>query len=214
MKKDRSTKVIAAEMRGARRHRLSLEAQVYETGAGARAATIANISETGCLVELQDAGVARTEVSIEIIGLDIPPVDARVTWHGDAAFGCVFDEPLGAATVSAARLRGDPPSERTSQRTDWAERLVAARKRLAISASAMARELGISRPTLWAWETGRSAPSVENAGRVEDWLSQAEPPLPAGNKAGELGSRVDALRAQVADVLGVEPGDIDISLRL
>ena len=153
-------------------------------------------------------------MSIDIHGLDIAPIDARVTWQGDRAVGCVFVKPLSAAVVSAARLRGDLPAGRSSEPGDWGDRILAARKRLAISASATARELGISRPTLWAWETGRSAPSEENASRVEDWLSQAESSPPAGRKSDDFGSRVEALRAEVANVLGVDPGDIDISLKL
>ena len=90
--------------RGAPRRTLHLGVNGRFGGEGDGRATVHNISATGLLIE--------TEASLaegESIAIDLPEVgerSARVVWVDAPMHGCRFDEPLGAAALSAAQLRG------------------------------------------------------------------------------------------------------------
>lgn len=42
----------------------------------------------------------------------------------------------------------------------WGSNIRAQRERLGLSREALARRIGVSPPTIWRWETGKSAPTI------------------------------------------------------
>lgn len=97
--------------RGARRRKLSLEAQGTTSSGMAADVLIHNLSTTGLLIQTS------TDLSIgEAITVDVPHAGttlAVVMWNSGNLFGCEFVAPVPSAAVSASLLRN--PVERPSE---------------------------------------------------------------------------------------------------
>lgn len=97
--------------RGARRRKLSLEAQGTTSSGMAADVLIHNLSTTGLLIQTS------TDLSIgEAITVDVPHAGttlAVVMWNSGNLFGCEFVAPVPNAAVSASLLRN--PVERPSE---------------------------------------------------------------------------------------------------
>ena len=84
----------------------------------------------------------------------------------------------------------------------------------------LARRAGVSRPTLWSWETGKSRPTKENLANLKqalqmemgDGAGRAEDDEPVGKVQPSLNQVVERHRQSMADELGVAPGSIKISI--
>lgn len=96
--------------RGARRRKLSLEAQGTTSSGTSTDVLIHNLSTTGLLIQTS------TDLTIgEAISVDIPHAGttlAVVMWHSGTLFGCEFVAPVPNAAISASLLLN--PIERTS----------------------------------------------------------------------------------------------------
>ena len=96
----------------------------------------------------------------------------------------------------------------------------AARSSAGLSAAELARRAGVSRPTLWSWETGKSRPTKENLANLKqalqmemgDGAGRAEDDEPVGKVQPSLNQVVERHRQSMADELGVAPGSIKISI--
>jgi hypothetical protein len=93
--------------RGLKRTGLTLSALTSSPSAGDLPVVIRDISPGGLLIESRAA-----ELAVEdLIDAELPgsgPVRAKVVWRSGPFFGCQFSQPLAAAVVSAALLKGEP----------------------------------------------------------------------------------------------------------
>lgn len=125
-----------------------------------------NVSTTGLLLET----AIRLTVG-ERIEIDLPHAAAswaRVIWSSDDLSGCQFEEPISAAALSAAQLQSTPgqPLELARQTAEaeavpgesFGTRLQRLRKDRALTLAQVAKRLGVSKPTVWAWEQGKAKP--------------------------------------------------------
>lgn len=163
-----------ADSRRSMRHRLVLPVRVT-VGELTHDGVVLDISTNGCLIELNIELQPQEALTIDL------PIDrgstlqAEVVWNGDDIFGCQFSSPLPTPIVHEARLRGAPllagrmPDDASTEQLAVA--IGTARRRSGLSATELARRTGVSRPTLWSWETGKTRPSDTNLHKLREVLA-------------------------------------------
>lgn len=212
---------------------------------------VRDISARGLLLETEE-GVTLDPV----IAVGLPEagdVEAHVIWQGDKLAGCRLDDHLSQATIDAVRVKGeaahaeqpeqpeqmdrgreefDAPVPRTAART-LAARLKQLRLSRDLTRAELAERSGISTPSIWAWETGRTVPrlgSLETLAKglgvpVSELQIGAGAALPEmaslsiGEGGGALGTArladlVSASKAQIAALAGTTPDRVTITIAL
>lgn len=219
-------------------HRLLLQLNTRGVTADGDTATVLihNLSASGLLIETQlDLPIGR-KLSVELP--EVGQVSASVVWRSDQLAGCRFDEPISQAVLSATQLRN--PIQRGLDLNELAasapfgERLRFYRQRKGLSRTRLASLTGLSTPTLWAWETGKTQPRRSNLDAVaaaldvsvDELLRGAPPPARSPETASaadaeatspdpsSLREKLRPFKAQIASLLGVEPGQVHITIRL
>jgi len=173
-------------------------------------AAVRNLSSTGLLIETT-AELAEGEV----FTVDLPEVGAQesvVMWADAPHYGCRFTAPLSAAGLAAAQLQAEPhaPADDTSE--DFAVRLRRLRTERGLSLGEVAARLGVSKPTVWAWEHRKSRPVERRMTALAEVLGVTAAglePMPTG--APEV---LDRSRRHIAEAYGVEPGQVRIMIEL
>ena len=176
------------------RRTLRLEA-VGETAGGHTAVTIHNISSTGLLLETT-AALAEGEA----IDVDLPhngKTRANVIWASGSFHGCAFDTPITQAALSAAQLRGGTASAEvttpaSAPSVDVGDaslggRIQRLRKERRMTLSDLAIRMGVSKPTVWAWEQGKAKPVESRMAALAEAL---------GVSAAELRPSVNSIAGQ------------------
>ncbi|WP_095011625.1 helix-turn-helix domain-containing protein [Tsuneonella mangrovi] len=177
---------------------------------GAQAATVRNISATGMLIEC--ATELSTGDSIAVILPEAGEREAHVVWAEAPMFGCQFSEPLSDAMLSAAELAGEIglPSPATDE--DFGERLHRLRTERGLSLGDIADKLGVSKPTVWAWEHGKSRPIERRLAGLAEVLGVTPAGLqPAPPSQDEIIARH---RQRLAEMYGVDPERVRILIEL
>lgn len=195
------------------RRRLLLEASGALSSGTPAAVLIHNVSATGLLLE---TGTPLTEG--ERIDIDLPDVGATpatIVWSDAKFHGGHFDTELSVGVLSALELRSaaaplplGQPSETLSSR------LHHLRKAKGMTLDAVAKELGVSKPTVWAWEQGRARPSPERFARIAELFGLAETRLATGRDVDALGEVLTQTRQLVANTFGVEISKVRIMIDL
>jgi transcriptional regulator with XRE-family HTH domain len=201
----------AADRRENGRRTLRLDVPGTFAG-GAGAATVHNISPTGLLIET-------TTILAEgdCFAVDLPEAGgqmAEVVWASAPMFGCRFSELVGAGTLSAAQLRGEAahPALSTDTPDDLGARLKHLRRERGLSLGDIAARLGVSKPTVWAWEHGKSRPIDRRLSALADVLGVT----PEGLDRAPSGAndQLERSRRQIADAYGVELSRVRIMIEL
>ena len=126
-----------------------------------------NLSVSGVLIETAADLMMGQDIAIALP--EAGDVVASVVWQSERLYGCRFRQPLPRAALSAARLRNPLPSDfdpadRAAADTDAdAEETLGARLRRlrqarGLSLAGLAQAAGLSKPSIWAWENGTTAP--------------------------------------------------------
>lgn len=202
------------------RHTLRLDALGATADGEPARVTVHNISASGLLIET----AAVLDIG-ETIALDLPEAGERiatVSWASGAFYGCQLDRPLGSAELSAAQLRGDAPAEARAPRPaltalddDFAHRLQRLRKQRGFTLAQVAEQLGVSKPTVWAWEQGRSRPVGNRIDPLAEVLGVSRAELyPEANALTPLNHLLARVRAEIAAVAGTAPDKIRIMIEL
>lgn len=215
--------------RGAPRRKLYLVANVTQAAAQSRV-DIFNLSATGLL--LGTTAALDLDEPFTVVLPDTGDKRARIVWSSDNLYGCRFDAPL-AETELAAALRhavpegpqstSAPPTEAT-----FGQRLKRMRAASRFSMVELAGRVGVTKPTLWKWETGRARPREAALDRLAAVLGttpvallygrRETPARPAGRfSAGDaepekLAQVVARCRAEIADCAGTDEGQISITI--
>jgi transcriptional regulator with XRE-family HTH domain len=212
---------FTSDQRGTARRTLLLEALGATAKGDSTSVTVHNISQTGLLLE-SEADLAAGET----IELDLPEagvVEARVTWRSGTFAGCEFAAPIGAAALSAAQLRGaagiDTPDAAPGPEP-FPERFARLRKASGLTLAAIADKLGVSKPTVWAWEQGKARPVEGRLEALAEALGVArseltpDRDLPRFDDSAELLPIVARSRIAIAAALGIKPERIKIAIEL
>lgn len=202
------------------RRTLRLEALGATAGGEQTRVTVHNISTGGLLIET----LAELDVG-EAIALDLPEAGERratVNWASEAFYGCQFEQPLSAAELSAAQLRGEAPAEVQVPRPalaalddDFGHRLQRLRKQRGLTLAQIAERLGVSKPTVWAWEQGRSRPVGNRIDPLAEALGIDRAELyPEAGALTPLHDMLTRVRAEIAAAAGTVPEKIRIMIEL
>lgn len=209
----------SAAARDQRRH-LLLEAQGAVAGRGAEAVLIHNVSTSGLLLETSTALSVDERIVIDLP--EAPGTPARVIWTSGALAGCQFDAPIPAAALSAAQLQGFAPEAGVGEFGSGAiaggealaVRLQRLRKARGLSMAQVAAQLGVSKPTVWAWEQGKARPVETRLEALAQALGVSREELMPGPQTPALRELLNRTRAQIAAALGTTPDRIRIMVDL
>lgn len=214
--------VSAEGQRAAPRRALRLETSGFVAGAGEANVTIHNISAAGLLLE---TGLVLTEG--ERLALDLPEagaVTAVVVWRSERLYGCAFEQTLGAAALAAAQLQGTAsggaprPAGRSSAIGNGealGHRLNRLRREAGLTLADIAAALGVSKPTVWAWEKGKARPLPERLDAIAAALGVA-PELLAESAGAphEIDLVIDQCRTRIAEACRTSPEHVRIMIEL
>jgi transcriptional regulator with XRE-family HTH domain len=202
-----------------RRHKLRLEAQGALASGDAARVLVHNISATGLLLECPLPLAIDERIAVELPHAG--PTWARVVWTSGSLFGCQFKTPISAATLSASQLRSAvgqevaiPGRSEAVPDASFGSRLQRLRADRGLSQTQVAASLGVSKPTVWAWEHGKARPA---GGRIEA-LAQVLGVQPAALLSGAADSPLDDLitrsRAEIAAAAGTRTEKVRIWIEL
>lgn len=200
--------------RGATRRRLLLPASGARTSGATADVVIHNASSTGMLIECP-APLAEGEG----IALDLPEagtVTAHVIWSSGDFYGCHFDRPISAATLSAAELRSDASqaAAEAGPRESLAARLARLRQSRRMSLADVADALELSKPTVWAWEKGRARPADHRLPAIAALYGIELEELVGDPSASGLGPTLENMRQEIAAAFGTVPAKVRIMIDL
>jgi transcriptional regulator with XRE-family HTH domain len=216
-----------ATQRTAARRALQLETSGFLAEGGAEAnVTIHNISGTGLLIE-----TALELAEGEVLAIDLPEaglVGAAVVWRSERLYGCAFEAPIGPAALAAAQLQGfapgvpgeplarpgSAPAARGSGE-QLGPRLNRLRREAGLTLADVAATLGVSKPTVWAWEKGKARPLPERLAAIAEALGVApEALVPAPGPVGEIDAVIAECRQRIAEACGTDPQAVRIMIEL
>ena len=201
------------------RRQLRLEAQGALATGDSTDVVVHDVSVTGLLLE--------STVSLsqgDTIEIDLPfagPTGSKVVWSSGNLYGCQFEEPISAAALSAAQLQSAVGHEveisaRPPSTTDESlgVRLQRLRKGRGLTQSQIAAALGVSKPTVWAWEQGRARPVDDRIEALAQVLGVSAAELLSGVNASALQAVLAKAREQVASEMGTSPDNVRIMIEL
>lgn len=212
--------------RSAPRRALRLETSGFVMGAGEANVTIHNISSTGLLLESGlDLAVG------EQLALNLPEaggVIATVVWRSERLYGCAFAEAIGPAALAAAQLQGFAPGvpTRTLSPAPAASaqpfasgdalgtRLNRLRREAGLTLADVAAALGVSKPTVWAWEKGKARPLPERLDAIAAALGVDPAQLSLGPASREIDAVIEECRHRIAEACGTSPAGVRIMIEL
>ncbi|MFA6220542.1 MAG: helix-turn-helix domain-containing protein [Erythrobacter sp.] len=219
--------------RGEPRRRLFLSGSASQTGASCEV-LVHNLSSTGMLLSTQ--GRLDLDEPLVVVFAEIGECLARIVWSAEGLFGCRFDEPLTKAQMSAILLRSEPlqlpprpitPVEEAPQAEAFGERIRRLRRQSGLSMVDFANSFGVTKPTLWKWETGRAHPRQAVLRRLADRFgmseqellfgpgerpARAQPPDHRPVRPGTLAETVARSRTVIAREAGVSPSQVSIAI--
>lgn len=212
----------------AERRRLLLEAQgALETGVQTQV-VLHNFSQSGVLLESRvDLEVGETiEIALPELPQDQPQARARVVWASGALYGCAFDTPIPTATLRAAELRSavqtelglgaapSPAGPGAIGGESLGERLHRLRKLRGLTQGELANRLGVSKPTVWAWEQGRARPIEERVEAIAQALGVDVADLRPSRTVPGLNDLIARCREQIAAAVETTPDKVRIMIEL
>lgn len=207
--------------RGAPRRTLRFLASGSLASGEATNVIVHNVSVTGLLLESRLALVEG-----ETIVIDMPqagPVPARVVWQSGTLTGCRFDVPVSAATLSAAQLQSAidheieieaPPIPQPDSEESFGARLRRLRKARKLTLEQVALNLGVSKPTVWAWEQDKARPVDSRLAELADVLGAPLGEIQSNYDAPPIADMIARARRQIAAAAGVAPARVRIMVEL
>jgi transcriptional regulator with XRE-family HTH domain len=211
--------------RGTPRRALRLETSGTLTDGREANVTIHNISAAGLLIE-----TGMVLANGERLALDLPQagaVEATVVWSSEKLHGCAFTAPLGAGALAAAQLQGLPVGDappaaplflRSDQRGSGEAlglRLNRLRREAGLTLADVATRLGVSKPTVWAWEKGKARPLPERMEAIAAALGAAPDELAdAVGHSADATALVAECRGRIAEACGTTPAAVRIMIEL
>lgn len=206
--------------RSAPRRALRLEASGLAPDGDEANVTIHNISAAGLLIE-----TALNLAQGEQLALDLPEagvVTAVIVWRSNHLYGCAFKRALGPAALAAAQLQGAAPTPtgptdvlNTRSIEPLGTRLNRLRREAGLTLADVAGALGVSKPTVWAWEKGKARPLPERMDAIAATLGIAIEDLAENHGASDAaGAVIEECRNRIAAACGIQPKSLKILIEL
>lgn len=191
-----------------------------------------DISTAGMLIET--SSVLKLGQALLLSLPEAGSVSAHVVWQDEPLFGCRFDQPLPQAAVSATRLRSTMRND--GRPVDYVAdgkapellpaRLRRLRRERGLSREALSQLTGFSKPSLWAWEVGKTMPRrrslialAQAFGLTEQQLLVGDAMAPSHDLATgafrlgqQLHDVIDLAKREVAKHAGVDVSQVQIRI--
>ncbi len=189
--------------------------------------TIHNISAAGLLIE-----TALDLAADEQFAVDLPEVgvvDAVIVWRSQQLYGCAFATALGTAALAATQLRAPSAAAKSSQPgaslpqpaardalgPAFGAKLNRLRRERGLTLADVANALGVSKPTVWAWEKGKAKPVPERLDAIAEVLGTSREDIAGQGHAGTASHALIAdYKAQIAAAFDLEPAAVRIMIEL
>lgn len=201
------------------RRTLQLQAQGALVSGLATNVIIHNVSATGMLVESDVALTPGEGIAVDLPQMGVTP--AKVVWTSGKLFGCQFEAPISSAALSAAQLRSAVTApvdlamlQRPLPGESFALRLHRLRKERGLSLARIATQLGVSKPTVWAWEQGKARPVEARIDALAEALGVERIELMAGAARHGLDDMIAHSRQQIAEAVGTSVKNVRIMIEL
>ncbi len=205
-----------ASRRGEPRRTLRLQAGGERSDGADASVTIHNASRTGLLIESETA----LEIG-EVIAVALPegvPVQAEIVWESDQFYGCRFKEPISEAALSAAQLRSEPDRAEDEAPESVGESFGARLKRLRLenrlTMEQVAKELEVTKATIWSWEHGRARPRGRRIGQLAELFDAPLEKLSAEKDRSGLPDILARSREEIAEAFGTSADKVRIMVEL
>lgn len=212
--------------RGEPRRRLALSTTAQQ-GAGGPAVDILNLSPGGLLLRTGE-GLDMSE-ALTVALPEAGDKTAEIVWHSGDLYGCRFAEPLSRGEFSAAQLAARHAAQDNEDAVaagpagegeSFGQRLKRLRVGSGYSMVRLAAAAGVTKPTLWKWETGRVHPRQRALRQLAEVLGVSGSYLVFGiddngpriQPGGSLAETVAASRQAIADQAGVGPEKVTIDI--
>ena len=199
------------------RRQLRIESEGSTASGQTAQVMIHNISTTGLLIvsPVALAEAERIEIALPLMGT----ASAQVVWRSDTFYGCRFETPLPEGALSALELRSQPapapPSAPLSAQSDTLPiRIARLRKEQGLTLDELAALLKVSKPTIWAWERGKSRPTAERIPALAERLGVTEGELLSGRDGDALAEALSRARNLVAKAYAVDPTQVKVWIEL
>ncbi|MEP0392410.1 MAG: helix-turn-helix domain-containing protein [Erythrobacter sp.] len=210
------------------RRALKFQTQAVADGGPPANVTIHNLSAAGLLIETDLELVPGERLAIGLP--DVGPVGAEIVWVSEKLYGCAFEQALGEAALAATELRSEPlgarpmPSAspqtptpsfgRYSKGAEFGVQLNRLRRERSLTLEQVANALGVSKPTVWAWEKGKAKPLPERIAGIAEVLGVSEAEL-SGSGAQSKGENLVAdCRLSIASEYAVDPACVHIMIEI
>lgn len=201
------------------RRRLRLPIAGSKSTGGEIETLVHNISPTGLLVESDFLlSIGETfEVNLPHAGM----ISAKVIWTSGRLSGCQFDIPVSAATLSAAQLRSavQPDASAAAPDTDgeplaetFGARLLRLRSAQGLTQAQVARKLGVSEPSISAWEQDKARPKAGRLDVLAGLLGVETSVLHGLDAPNTLQDAVAKAREEIAAAAGTHPANVRIRI--
>lgn len=207
----------SASQRSQPRRALQLETSGVLPGGLEANVTIHNISAAGLLIE--------TELPLsqgDRLAIDLPEAgraDAEIVWTSGQLYGCAFEQTLGQGVLAATQLRSEAipsatPQIARSTSEPLGIKLNRLRRERSMTLAQVASALGVSKPTVWAWEKGKARPVPDRIPDIATVLGVTAQELGEAAPAGESAALVEECRIRIAGAYGTEPERVRIMIEV
>lgn len=222
--------------RDATRRKLYLAASAIQMNSS-YVVEILNISETGLLLKT-DQELSPNEPIVMVLPESEECV-ARIAWAGDNLYGCQFVNRLTKAELSAALLQAKPQPQPQRSEVDYlpnydvqetlGQRLKRLREASPYSMIELAEMVGVTKPTLWKWETDKVRPREKAVQALARVFAIDEMTLLYGHRGSgaplqrfasrhgrgnsrQLSQVIGEARRAIADHAGVDAAQVTVSI--
>ncbi|MEQ8309230.1 MAG: helix-turn-helix domain-containing protein [Sphingopyxis sp.] len=183
-------------------------------------ALVHNLSATGMLVESE----AAFDIG-EVIEVNLPhsgKTAAKIIWTSARLAGCQFEMPISPATLSAAQLRsvvvepeGQPIEAGTPASIEtFGGRLQRLRVARELTQGQLATQLGVSEPSISAWELDKARPKAGRMEALSEALGVEVSELLGFDGSETLGTLVARAKQQIARAAGIGVDGVRITIEI
>lgn len=184
--------------------------------------TVHNISAAGLLIE------TALELAVgDQLAIDLPEagaVGAVIVWRSEQLYGCAFEQAIGNAALAATQLRAEAHPRGAAAGfgasaepigTSFGLKLNRLRRERGLTLADVADALGVSKPTVWAWEKGKARPLPERLEPIAAALGVSPDDLIEQSAAsGQAGALIDECRSRIAAAFNLAPSAVRIMIDL
>lgn len=184
-------------------------------GGAGEPVTVHDLSLSGALLETSIPMLVGAVFEVELP--QAGKIEASIVWNSGEFYGCQFSLPISPAALSAAQLQSavEVPVTLETAGESLAVRLQRLRRARGLTLAQIAERLGVSKPTVWAWEQGKARPVAARMDALAEALGVEAEDLAAGDSdGGKLGQAIAKARRELSAAAGVGPERIRIFLEM